>query len=48
VGPTLAALLVALTVALWLYRHLGGLTGDVYGAAIEAAELAFRNVAGLH
>jgi adenosylcobinamide-GDP ribazoletransferase len=47
VGPTLAASLAALAVALWLHRHLGGLTGDVYGTAIEAAELAFLIVAGL-
>jgi adenosylcobinamide-GDP ribazoletransferase len=41
VGPTLAALGVALAVAVWLDRRLGGLTGDVYGAAIELAELAW-------
>jgi cobalamin synthase len=28
-------------------RRLGGLTGDVYGAAIELAELAFLVVAGV-
>jgi adenosylcobinamide-GDP ribazoletransferase len=35
-----AALGVALGVGAWLDRRLGGLTGDVYGAAIELAELA--------
>lgn len=29
----------ALVVALWALRRLGGATGDVYGAAVEAAEL---------
>jgi adenosylcobinamide-GDP ribazoletransferase len=45
--PTLAAALAALAIALWLHRHLGGLTGDVHGAAIEAAELAFLVAAGV-
>src|SRR5262245_52238316 len=36
IAPALAALLAALAIATWLHRHLGGLTGDVYGAAIEA------------
>ena len=45
-GPRIAAAaLVALAVAglvgLGLRRRLGGLTGDVYGAAIELGELAF-------
>jgi cobalamin synthase len=31
----------ALALALALDRRLGGLTGDVYGAAIEIAELVF-------
>jgi adenosylcobinamide-GDP ribazoletransferase len=35
-----AALGVALAFGAWLDRRLGGLTGDVYGAAIELAELA--------
>ena len=42
----LAALGTTLGVALWLYRRLGGLTGDVYGAATELAELAFLVAAG--
>jgi len=42
----LAALATTLGVAIWLHRRLGGLTGDVYGAAIELAELAFLVVAG--
>jgi adenosylcobinamide-GDP ribazoletransferase len=41
VGPTCAALGVALGIAVWLRRRLGGLTGDVYGATIELAELTF-------
>jgi adenosylcobinamide-GDP ribazoletransferase len=45
--PALAAALAALAIGLWLHRRLGGLTGDVYGAAIEIAELAFLLVAGL-
>jgi adenosylcobinamide-GDP ribazoletransferase len=45
-APALSALLAALAIAAWLHRRLGGLTGDVYGAAIEAAELAFLVVAG--
>lgn len=43
--PTMAALVTALGLALWIQRRLGGLTGDVYGAAIELAELAFLLVA---
>ena len=35
------ALAAALLLALALRRQLGGLTGDVYGAAIELAELVF-------
>ena len=35
------ALASALALACWLHRRLGGLTGDVYGAAIELAELSF-------
>jgi|SRR4051812_5332292 adenosylcobinamide-GDP ribazoletransferase len=34
-------LLVSLGLGLWLRQHLGGLTGDVYGAAIELSELTF-------
>ena len=34
------AAITALTLAAWLHRRLGGLTGDTYGAIIEAAELA--------
>jgi adenosylcobinamide-GDP ribazoletransferase len=37
----LVALLVAAALGLWLWRRLGGLTGDAYGAAIELSELAF-------
>lgn len=42
-----AAVGVAQAVALVARRRLGGLTGDVYGAAIELAELAFLAVAAL-
>lgn len=41
IGPALAALATALALAVWMQRRLGGLTGDVYGAAIELSELAF-------
>lgn len=37
----------ALALAIWMDRRLGGLTGDVYGAAIELAELAFLVAAGV-
>jgi adenosylcobinamide-GDP ribazoletransferase len=47
IAPGICGVLAALAIALWLHRHLGGLTGDVYGAAIEAAELGFLVVAGL-
>jgi adenosylcobinamide-GDP ribazoletransferase len=39
--PAAAALATTLALSLALDRRLGGLTGDVYGAAIELAELAF-------
>lgn len=41
VAPAIAALAAAFALALWIQRRLGGLTGDVYGAAIEVAEIAF-------
>ncbi len=41
------ALVVAGALALVVRRRLGGLTGDVYGAAIELAEVAFLSVAAL-
>jgi adenosylcobinamide-GDP ribazoletransferase len=44
-APALAGFAIALALALWLQRRLGGLTGDVYGAAIELAELGFLIVA---
>jgi adenosylcobinamide-GDP ribazoletransferase len=37
--PALGAGAVALGLGFWLTRKLGGLTGDVYGAAIEIAEV---------
>jgi len=47
VAPTLAAIAIAFAFAFALSRRLGGITGDVCGAAIELAELAFLVVAGL-
>jgi adenosylcobinamide-GDP ribazoletransferase len=38
--PAAATLAVMVVLALWLRRRLGGMTGDVYGAAIEIAETA--------
>jgi adenosylcobinamide-GDP ribazoletransferase len=37
--PALGAAAAVLAFAYWLNRRLGGLTGDVYGAAIELAEV---------
>jgi adenosylcobinamide-GDP ribazoletransferase len=37
--PALGALAAVMLMAVWLMRRLGGLTGDVYGAAIELAEV---------
>lgn len=39
--PTAYAVFAALALGFWIWKRLGGLTGDVYGAAIELAELAF-------
>jgi adenosylcobinamide-GDP ribazoletransferase len=39
-GGAAGALGVVVALAVWLRRRLGGLTGDVYGAAIEIAEVA--------
>jgi adenosylcobinamide-GDP ribazoletransferase len=39
VAPALGAAVAALLLGFWLTRKLGGLTGDVYGAAIEIAEV---------
>lgn len=44
--PGASALAVALGIGFWLKRRLGGLTGDVYGAAIEVSEVIFLVVAG--
>jgi adenosylcobinamide-GDP ribazoletransferase len=46
-GPTLAALATSLVLAWWMQRRIGGLTGDVYGCAIELGELAFLIAATL-
>jgi adenosylcobinamide-GDP ribazoletransferase len=37
--PALGATAAVLAFAFWLHRRLGGLTGDVYGAAIELGEV---------
>jgi cobalamin synthase len=39
--PAAAALVAAALAGAWMYRRLGGLTGDVYGAVIELSEVAF-------
>lgn len=44
-APALAAVAAALAVAAWMNRHLGGLNGDVHGAALELAEVTFLLVA---
>jgi adenosylcobinamide-GDP ribazoletransferase len=38
--PALGTAAVVLGFAFWLHRRLGGLTGDVYGAAIELGEVS--------
>ena len=38
--PTIGTAVAVLAFAFWMYRRLGGLTGDVYGAAIELGEVA--------
>jgi adenosylcobinamide-GDP ribazoletransferase len=44
--PAAGALVAASLLALWLRRRLGGLTGDVYGAAIELGEVVALALAG--
>jgi len=46
--PSLVTLATAMTLGLWIRRKLGGLTGDVYGAAIEIGEVVALLVVGLH
>ena len=46
VGAAAGALAVALLCAQWMQRRLGGMTGDVYGMAIELAEVTCLVVAG--
>jgi adenosylcobinamide-GDP ribazoletransferase len=38
--PALGAAAIVFAFAFWLHRRLGGLTGDVYGAAIELGEVS--------
>jgi adenosylcobinamide-GDP ribazoletransferase len=38
--PTFATSMTVLLFAFWVYRRIGGLTGDAYGAAIELGETA--------
>jgi adenosylcobinamide-GDP ribazoletransferase len=45
-APAVGAFLVVTLLALWLRRRLGGVTGDVYGAAIELGEVTVLVVAG--
>jgi adenosylcobinamide-GDP ribazoletransferase len=44
--PAAGALAAATLFALWLRRRLGGLTGDVYGASIELAEIVTLALVG--
>jgi len=37
--PALGAAAVVFAFAFWLHHRLGGLTGDVYGAAVELGEV---------
>ncbi len=46
-APAAAALAAAVAMGLAIRRKLGGLTGDVYGAAVEVAETVFLVCAGL-
>jgi adenosylcobinamide-GDP ribazoletransferase len=39
--PAACCVIVAMALGFWISKRLGGLTGDVYGAAIELSELAF-------
>jgi adenosylcobinamide-GDP ribazoletransferase len=39
-GVVLAVALVAVLVGVWSRRRLGGVTGDVFGAAVELGETA--------
>lgn len=41
VRATIWALAIAGSFGIWLWRRLGGLNGDCYGAAVELAEVAF-------
>jgi adenosylcobinamide-GDP ribazoletransferase len=45
-APAAGALAAATLFAFWLRRRLGGLTGDVYGAEIELAEIVTLTIIG--
>ena len=46
--PAVGAAVAVLGFGLWLHRRLGGLTGDVYGAAIELGETAMLILCTVH
>jgi adenosylcobinamide-GDP ribazoletransferase len=46
--PALGTAAVVLGFAVWLHRRLGGLTGDVYGAAIELGETVMLLLSCIH
>ena len=39
--PATFCVIVAMALGFWIAKRLGGLTGDIYGAAVELAELSF-------
>jgi len=45
--PALGAAVAVFGFAFWLHRRLGGLTGDVYGAAIELGEVSMLVLSSL-
>ena len=45
--PALGTAAAVFGFAFWIHRRLGGLTGDVYGAAIEIGEIAMLGLASV-
>jgi adenosylcobinamide-GDP ribazoletransferase len=45
--PAIGTAVAVLAFAFWMHRRLGGLTGDVYGAAIELGEVVMLFLASL-